>query len=442
MCIVDRSALLPHKQVAGSMLSGSLFTSKLQVTAVPKCILSRGPCGFGWAADGAYVNGVATLAACVVAYAAVEVGPVPAALGEWATSLARIGVRHINFGSVGARLVGIWKDTMVNWRSNVRLHPVMMAKSVASLGIESGSVELLIRNYDLQVQTCGDPSLRLSKHAATRIRQFLDRTRLTQESWDWLEGHWSSTRYEDSCFFDKLFDHPGFYVGLLSRETFSAWWQALLRTTALSQRTVLQTTAAHFKSRGRITEPAFRGLVERAAFLHNLLDILVRCGAIGETESSRTVQSFSTGLDSGLHAELSSVLGESLPDAAPADADMVAWAEATCSFVRRSALWNSRRPIRARGWRCACRALLPLRSAAAAFLTQPIQTGRPSRFARATSSRQLPTDVGAPPQRHRHRCDDHVQDGDGPGHHHASPPPARLPVRTGRHIGIEADLPF
>jgi hypothetical protein len=326
-------------QVVSGMLSGSPFAHKLQLTAGQPSEFCKGPNLFGWTADGAYSNGVQLLAASATALAATRVasdsGGLPQSLAEWAQGLSIISAGHTAFASPSNRVLQMWKETMINARVHQRLNPIMMAKSLSALAVKDDgkAIEQIVKQYDLQMGM-RDQSMRLSKHAGVRIKCFMNRSKLPLPAWTFLESTWAKTRYEDSAFFDKLFDVQQFYVGAIALETYSEWWRRKLTVTPKSQMAVLMVAETHHaKHRQRLTEVTFRSLCARSAFLHNVLEVLVDRAAINGHMASLVEKDFGADLDSPLQTELAALLDTaSLPDVVPADD--VAWISDTCVWVR------------------------------------------------------------------------------------------------------------
>ena len=327
-------------QVVAGMLSGSPFSHKIQLTAGQPSDFCKGPNLFGWTADGAFANGVHLLAASATAFAAIRVaremgGSLPSSLAEWAAGLSIITAGHTVFATPSNRVLQMWKETMINARVHQRLNPIMMAKSLSALAVKDDgrNIEQIVKQYDMQMGM-RDQNMKLSKHATVRIKCFMNRSKLPLQAWTFLELAWSKTRYEESAFFDKMFDVPAFYVGAYALETYSEWWRRMLTVTPKSQMAVLVVAESHHtKHRQRLTEATFRSLCARSAFLHNALGVLLDKAAIDSKMADDVEKAFVADSESPMQADLVALLDtSSLPDVGPVDA--VAWITDTCAWVR------------------------------------------------------------------------------------------------------------
>ena len=101
----------------------------------------RGASLFGWAADGAVVNGTRLMGRVFLGMAVardLRAKPLPAALAKWAQLCSHIVATSVAHGSKKSQIVSMWKDTVISHKLNERLNPIMQCTSVVGTKCECG----------------------------------------------------------------------------------------------------------------------------------------------------------------------------------------------------------------------------------------------------------------------------------------------------------------
>ena len=115
----------------------------IQVTAASQSPLSKGATLFGWAADGAVVNGTRLMGRVFLGMAvarALRAKPLPAAVAKWAQMCSHIVATSVVHGSKKSQIVSMWKDTVISHTLNERLNPIMQCTSVVGTNVNVDDV--------------------------------------------------------------------------------------------------------------------------------------------------------------------------------------------------------------------------------------------------------------------------------------------------------------
>ena len=188
----------------GNYLTGA-SPAVIQVTGAGPHRLPAKPSLFGWTGDGAFENGCKLQAILAVALGLARVpGEPPESLGEWIKSLGAISVCYVAHATPSSRIIASWKETMVKWKTNVKLTPTMCVKSLCKYGVkEPADIDRLARSFDAAM-TVVDPSLRPQGRMKERTKRFMSQTSVPPETFQALESYFSGRRYEDAVAFRGL----------------------------------------------------------------------------------------------------------------------------------------------------------------------------------------------------------------------------------------------
>ena len=181
--------------------------------------MACGPTVFGWSSDGASVNGIRLQARVAVAFAAVALHrkgeAIPVQMIAFVSAFAHVGVKHVAHANATIRVINMWKETAVAWKTNAKLNPLMQAKSLRSMGITTVSgIDDVCAKFDKHMSLV-DASLKPQGHVKSRMRNMMSEDRFSQQHWLHLERYFGQPglRYESCAYQDAHFDCPGFWVG-------------------------------------------------------------------------------------------------------------------------------------------------------------------------------------------------------------------------------------
>ena len=293
---------------------------------------------FGWSADGASVNGVKLQARVVLALAVVELNrnhsqPPPPDGCHVIGCLQRVSVKFTSYANVTSRCISMWKETCVAWKTNVKLNPLMQAKSLKSFGILSPqAIDDLCSKFD-KTMSVVDAGLRPQGTQKIRMKNFVNEAKFPNEHWNHLEEYFAEPgrRYESSGYSDKHFDVQGFWVGNSAVATLQPFWKGLVSVTRESQMTSMLWAE---RSNPRLSVDSWTKHCAAAATIHNVISKGVAAKSVDFGVASATIVELRKVADGAVYTQTNQVL-ESLPDVDPEDPieffkDTFPWFRALC----------------------------------------------------------------------------------------------------------------